>query len=97
MENDNESDPQNDRASFRQAADLRCPVLNVAGTKAPRAGQMSAAIALTPYTYSDTNGHEAMAPMAAISQSGRLRPALLLASWVTRPVRHQGTMASERT
>src|SRR5438094_783933 len=42
-----------------KAADLRCPVLNVAGTKAPRAGQMSAAIALTPYTYSDTNGHEA--------------------------------------
>src|SRR4029079_1764300 len=55
------------------------------------------AIVLTPYAYSDTNGHEATAPTAATSQSGSLRRAVLLTNWVTRPVRHQGTMASERT
>src|SRR2546430_9621811 len=44
---------------------------------------MSPAIELTTYTYSDTNGHEAMAPMAGISQSGSLRPALLVTNWVT--------------
>ena len=80
------------------AADLRCSALTVAGSMAPRAGQISLAIELTAYTYSDTNGDEAMAPMAAISQSGSLRPAaVLLTNWVMRPVRHQGTMASRRT
>ena len=79
-----------------KAADLICAALNVAGSKASRAGQMSPATELTTYAYSDTKGPAAVAPMAAISQSGRLRPAVLLTHWVTRPVSHQGTMASER-
>ena len=56
-----------------KAAALRCSALIFAGSKATRAGQMSAAIELTTYAYSDTNGPEAMAPMAAISQSGSFR------------------------
>ena len=79
------------------AADLRWPALNVADSEAPRAGQMSAAIELMRYAYSDTKGPAAIAPMAAISQSGSLRRTHWLTNWVARPVSHQGTMASERT
>src|SRR4051795_11994290 len=79
------------------AADLRWPALNVAGSKASRAGQMSAAIELMKYAYSDTKGPAATAPTAAVSQSGNLRRTRRLTNGGAKPVSHQGTMASDRT